>query len=233
MGFRKGVNMSKKNYIYTDIKQIHDIKKFLEDADIVFNSDLDAFSSDKMKQYATGNVSIAGKTLSPAMAGVMGSVAAGATTLGIGGTVGTIAGAGGIIGTGLTSSLVGGAAAVTTGAVALPVLLVALPVAAIGGLIFGGIFFRKRNREEKERLREELRTYQSIAKRQNDYITKYRSAVKKLQDIIEEYKSKLEEQRDLIEKLNNQIMQYNAIFKQLENYFKNLESDLKEGGVLS
>ncbi len=227
--------MGKKTYIYTDIKQIHEINRFLEDADTVFNSSLDAFSDDKMKQYAKGNVSIGGKSMSPAMKGVIGgaAVGAGSAVITAGSAAGTLAGAGGIIGSGLVSSAVGGTAAAAGGFLAAPVLLVALPVALVGGVIIGGLFSNKKNREEKDRLREELKTYQNIAKKQNDYIEKYRRAVKKLQETVERCKAKLAEQKDLIEKLNNQIRQYDAILKKMTEYFNNLEKDLKEGGVLS
>ena len=218
----------RKKYNYTKIEQIKEIDKFIDEAGAIFDSSVDNFSDDNLRKMASGDIKISGKEFSPAMKGLIGGTMAGVgTAAGIGGAAGTVAGSS-VIGGSFAVTALGGTAAAAGTVAALPVLLVAVPAALAVGGIAGGLFSHIQNKKDKDRLREELQVYQKIAKKQNEYVHKYME----LKDKVEGLLRGMKEKDEYVRKLKNKLAQCEAVLQKMVEYFNNMDSDLRTGGVL-
>lgn len=208
-----------KKYIYGTKESLNSVQDYLNDVNRVLSdksinaSSVDklSWSSDAMKKVTAGVIAGAG-TGAAVLAGSGAAAGAGAGALGAGGLVGA-------------SHFVGGAAATggaAAGSVVVPALIVALPVAAIAGLILGVFLAHSKNKEEKERLFNELHLYKDAIKKQNNLTREISDIKEKLEKKNEEYK-KLYERYQLLSEINRKLMEY----------IRNLEGDLRTGKVIT
>lgn len=220
-----------KKYRYTKIEQVNSINDFLEDIDTVLDSNVGVDINLSGLSSTRKN-----RELSPAMKGILSGSTAGAGTAGIlvAGLGGTALSAGGLTaGTGAlgVSSLVGGSAVAgtaTAAAVALPVLIVSLPVALTVGAVAGGVFSHIKNRKDKDRLRQELHTYSKALEKQAKITKEYNELRQEYIKLQHENEAK----DSIIQNYENKLRKLTMIIKNLLEYIDNLEYDLKLGGIL-
>ncbi len=172
------------------------------------NADKTSWSSDAMKKFALGT--IIGIGTGASVAGV------GAALFGTGTGATTLTGTAGLHF--LTAS--GGlASAAGVGAAAVPVMIVALPVALFTGGIAAGIWSHFKNEGEKERLRNEYTIYMEAIKKQNRIISEI---ILEKERIYNKY-NKTYDRMKILEEIN----------QKLTEYIRNLESDLHRGGLIT
>ena len=196
------------NYIYKNKKELQGVQDFLEDVNkILEDKTIDGtsvnsyhFSSEAMKKILFG---------------------ISATTI-VGASASSIVGVGAGLGVKYATSSAVVAAGAAASSIAVPALVVALPVVGFVGIIIGKIFSHSKNEKEKDLLREELTLYKDAIKKQNKIIRE-----------LENIKNRIIQEKDHdIEKLKMRSELLLKINEQLIESITNLEADLKVGKVL-
>ena len=219
------------DYIYGSKDKLNNVQSYLNDVDIVLSDKtIDAskgngivWSSNAMKKTVVG-LSVGVGAGAVAVAGTGAAIGAGtaAALAGTGvhavsmGTASLLAGTGATAGAAATT-----AGTAVAGSLLVPVLIAALPVAAVAGGIVGGLIMFFRGKEEKERLQNELKLYQEAVKKQNDIAREMASI-----------KARMEKMNSGYEDLYKRYVYLKEINKQLMEYIRNLESDLKKAKVV-
>ena len=206
--------MSKAELIYNSKDKLKENRKFLDDVE-AFLSDkrrtkFDVRESSESRDYKNGN-----------MISVAAGTATGAAIAGSG-----VAGAAGLAGATSTLSVMGGAAAAAAGSsVLIPVLVVALPVVAVGGVIGGTIATKIKSEKEKDLIREELNQYKTTVEKQNRVCEELQQKIEKREQknrTLEEENKQLKARIDTLSRINECLMEL----------IRKLEEDLLKRGAL-
>ena len=209
----------KQQYVYRTRESLNGVQDYLNDVEKVLNNkDIDANSADKIS-WSSDSMRKAVIGIST-VAGVGGAVAAGT------GAAAGAAGAGGALAGGAAvESLVGGAAAAggaAAGSLVVPALVAAIPILlAVVGIIIA-LSLHGKNKEEKERLMNEMSLYKEAVKKQNDLVREIKSL-----------KSRIDKDEAKYNDLYARYQLLSEVNKKLMDYIRNLESDLNAARAMA
>ncbi len=137
--------------------------------------------------------------------------------------VGLTAGAGATVGAGTIGAggLALGASSLAAGSIAVPALVALLPIAAVFGGIIGALLMHFKNKEEKERIQNELILYKEAVKKQNIIVGE-----------ISDMKERMDRKEASYEELYKRYLLLGEMNKKLMEYLRNLETDLRVAKVV-